>query len=191
MKRVKESLCLSFAAVLLAASFVMTSCNNNKVETPTMLDPSITVKAEPTTGGTPGVKPEITAAQAAYNALEETEILTEGAPMRPAEELFSVTGNDYADYGVNIEDAVSYVVMVEVISNHFIQLIIVEAREGKVGAVKAALLEHQSTLKDDAFYPQGAINAEQSIVGTQGDWAYLICYDGSAEVERELLEIIK
>ena len=87
------------------------------------------------------------------------------------------------DYHVSPDDAVSFVAKEAAISAIFVQLIIIEAKEGKASEVQSAMREHQSQLKDDAFYPQGREAAAASIVGTRGSVVYLICIENAQEIE--------
>ena len=91
------------------------------------------------------------------------------------------------DYKVNIEDVKSFVAKEAAISAVFVQLIIIEAQKGKVNDVYNAMLEHQSKLKEAAFYPQAQKAAANSIAGVEGDLVYLICYEDAKNIENELL----
>lgn len=94
------------------------------------------------------------------------------------------------DYNVNIEDAESFVAKEAAISAIFVQIIIIEAKDGKANNVHNAMLEHQSSLKNQAFYPQGIEAAAASIVNAKGNLVYLICHDKSQEIEEILLKFI-
>jgi hypothetical protein len=104
--------------------------------------------------------------------------------------MIDIEADRLANYHVNPEDAVSFVAKEAAISAIFIQLIIIEAENGKVNDVKNAMLEQQSTLKDDAFYPQGVEAAANSIVSVRGNLVYLICDVRSQEIEEVLLEFV-
>ncbi|MCL2036164.1 MAG: hypothetical protein FWG83_02100 [Oscillospiraceae bacterium] len=93
-----------------------------------------------------------------------------------------------ADYKVEPDLAVSYVAKEAAISSFFVQLLIIEAKEGESGAVYNAMLEHQSDLLDETFYPQGRIAAAASIVGRNGNIVYLICDERAAEIETQMFE---
>ncbi|MCL2071960.1 MAG: hypothetical protein FWH07_06990 [Oscillospiraceae bacterium] len=94
------------------------------------------------------------------------------------------------DYNVKPDDAVSFIAKEAAISAVFIQIIIINAGEDKVNDVHEAMLEHQSNLKDDVFYPQGVAAANASIVGVKGDLVYLLCDERAQELEEILLNFI-
>jgi len=92
------------------------------------------------------------------------------------------------EYNVEPDNAVSFIAKEAAISAIFVQLIIIEAKDGKLNAVRDAMSEHQARLKDDAFYPQGRQAAAASIVGTRGNLVYLICDENAIEVEKIIKE---
>jgi hypothetical protein len=102
--------------------------------------------------------------------------------------MLDIQESRLSEYHVNPDDAVSFVVKEAAISAIFIQLIIIEAQDGRAAAVYNAMREHQANLLDDAFYPQGREAAAASVVGRRGNLVYLICDERAEEIERELLK---
>jgi hypothetical protein len=93
-------------------------------------------------------------------------------------------------YHVNPEDAESFIAKEAAISAIFVQLIVIEATDGKVNDVHNAMLAHQEQLLDDAFYPQGLEAAAASIVNIKGNFVYLICDERADEIEKELVKLL-
>jgi len=102
--------------------------------------------------------------------------------------MLDISESRLDEYNVEPDNAVSFIAKEAAISAIFVQLIIIEAKDGKVGAVRDAMSEHQARLKDDAFYPQGRQAAAASIVGTIGNLVYLICDENAQEVEKIIKE---
>ena len=104
--------------------------------------------------------------------------------------MVDILEHRFDEYEIIPADYESFVAKEAAISAMFVQLIIIEAKDGKVSTVREAMETHQSNLKDDVFYPQGIQAAAVSIVGNVGNLVYLICDERSEELERELLKFV-
>jgi hypothetical protein len=102
--------------------------------------------------------------------------------------MLDIAQDRLSEYRINPEDAESFIAKEAAISSIFVQLIIIKANEGKAGDVHRAMLEHQSSLKDDAFYPQGREAAAASIVSRKGNLIYLICDERASEIETVIIK---
>lgn len=72
------------------------------------------------------------------------------------------------------------------------EIIIIEAKDGQVDAAKETLEARQKKAKEqDAFYPADVENAEASIVGTDGNYAYFLLSSNAADMETALKEALK
>ena len=104
--------------------------------------------------------------------------------------MVDISEGRLSEYNVNPEDAEAFIAMEAAITASFIQLIIIDAKDGRVNSVRDAMTEHQSQLKNEAFYPQGFEAASASIVGAKGNIVYLICDERAEEIEKELLKFV-
>jgi hypothetical protein len=101
-----------------------------------------------------------------------------------------IDADKLGDFRINPDDAVSFIAREAAISAIFIQIILIEATPGRVNAVYADMLEHQTNLQDATAYPQGTRAAMASIVGTRGNLVYLICDERAQDIESEILRFI-
>lgn len=73
----------------------------------------------------------------------------------------------------------------------FGEIIVIEAVEGKVDeAVKDLEARKQKLIDQDAFYPEHQELAQDTIVGKQGNYAYLLAGAGAADAETALKEAL-
>lgn len=71
------------------------------------------------------------------------------------------------------------------------EIIIIEAKDGQVDAAKETLeARKKKAMEQDAFYPADVENAEASIVGTQGNYAYFLLSSAAADMETALKDAL-
>jgi hypothetical protein len=109
----------------------------------------------------------------------------------PAPIMTDISESRYDEFFINPDDAVSIVAKEAAISAFFVQVIIIEAKDGRVGTVLSAMNKHQSNLADETFYPQGVAAAAASVVGSRGNIVYLICDVRGREIESALIKYME
>lgn len=93
--------------------------------------------------------------------------------------------------GYNLDLIDEYGVATALMSVHLIEIAVIKPAEGKMDDVIAMLNERKQKLLDEvAFYPAQVEAAEKTVVGSKGEYAYLICDNSAAEAETKLIEAI-
>ncbi|MCL2754483.1 MAG: hypothetical protein FWD35_02045 [Oscillospiraceae bacterium] len=120
-----------------------------------------------------------------FAALEDAGFFEAALTMRDVPE------SRLSDLHIVPDDAVSFVAKEAAISAVFLQLILIEAHSERLGAVHTAMLEYQSALQQNATaYPQGAVAAAASRVGSRGNLIWLICDGRAIEIEQAIIDLI-
>jgi len=128
-------------------------------------------------------KPEMPSPQEIFDRLVEAELFdVQGAPY-----MADISAARLGEYRVNPDDAVSFIAKEAAISAFFVQLIIIEVKDGRLREVYDAMKEHQENLMDATFYPQGQKAAAASIVKARGNLVYLICDERASFIEDVIL----
>lgn len=84
-----------------------------------------------------------------------------------------------------------YSVVTHLMSVHLIEITVAKPAEGKKQDALDMLETRKQALIDTvAFYPEQMENAEKTVVGSKGDYVYLLCGPDSEEMQKTLLEAI-
>jgi hypothetical protein len=92
------------------------------------------------------------------------------------------------EYQINPQDAERFIAKEAAHSSLLVQLMIIEAKPGRLDEVYNAMHRHRDNLVDAGLYPQGQANAMSSIVGFRGNVVYFICDESAADAEKELVK---
>lgn len=107
------------------------------------------------------------------------------------EEVTSATRYE-DDWGLNTDDVEELIVLQSPISVEVYEMVIVKAKEGHVSDILASLEERVVRLRDElTFYPNQVDLASATLVGSRGDYAYLICHEDAQDGEDALLELLQ
>ena len=132
--------------------------------------------------------PDDESAEASYLERVFSQLIDEGFFNPPY--MMDIFEDRLGQYNVEPADAVEFIAKEAAISAIFVQLIVIKAKEDRVNEVHNAMILHQESLRDAAFYPQGVSAAAASIVGVSGNIVYMICDERAQEIEELLLNII-
>ena len=205
-------------AALLAGAMILSisSCGKKNEETTT---PAATTTAETTAETTTEATTEATTTEAETTTETEaaTEEATDTsvpenedsaeAETNDCEKLVNAVLNSGIEFGATalVEDEEwlsegmgynpvlidEYGVATALMSVHLIEIAVIKPAEGKMDDVIAMLNERKQKLLDEvAFYPAQVEAAEKTVVGSKGEYAYLICDNSAAEAEAKLIEAI-
>ena len=180
---------LAMALAMVMTCGVMTACgsedkSDDKKDTTTTTTEATTTEApEESTTETP----DAPAASGAAALAEVVMTSVEFPAMMPIEdeamvtEFFALTLDNMAEYSINQQ----------LISALLAEVIIVKPVEGKADAVLEELKARKTYLIDTAaFYPDQEVSAAATVVGSAGDYVYLICHSEAATAEEALLAAI-
>ena len=205
-------------AALLAGAMILSisSCGKKNEETTT---PAATTTAETTAETTTEATTEATTTEAETTTETEaaTEEATDTsvpenedsaeAETNDCEKLVNAVLNSGIEFGAtalvedeewlsegmgyNLDLIDEYGVATALMSVHLIEIAVIKPAEGKMEDVIAMLNERKQKLLDEvAFYPAQVEAAEKTVVGSKGEYAYLICDTSAAEAETKLIEAI-
>ena len=192
---------IAAAAALTIAGSMLTGCSTSNDSTETT--PTVSDATEITTNEEI-IEDEVIEEE---TSLEDDDSLEDDAveanPLQPLVDsaltagewpmLMEVTDetmiSDYFTIDVNDENYSESIFMQCPISANISELIILKATDVDA-AVDALTARRDKAINSDAFYPADAERAGASIVGSEGDYAFFIMTDGSADVETVLVEAI-
>ncbi|MCM1335498.1 MAG: DUF4358 domain-containing protein [Bacteroides sp.] len=199
------------SALLLTAALIglLASCAANEAETTTTPAPSneTTKLTEGTTAPEDVPDPEPTTDPGEAGDPESTldpdsaeqsdcQRLTDAALNVPSlEEVATMQVDDDAlltdvmNYDLSLFE--EYSVVTHLMSAHLIEITVAKPAEGKAKDALDLLEKRKDELINVvAFYPEQQENAAATIVGSKGDYVYLLCGFDSAEMEKALLAAI-
>ncbi len=197
-------------AALLAGAMILSisSCGKKNEETTT---PAATTPAETTTEATTTEAETTTETEAATEEATDTSV-PENEDSAEAEtndcvKLVNAVLNSGIEFGATalVEDEElladvmgydldlidEYGVATALMSVHLIEIAVVKPAEGKMEDVLKMFNERKEKLINElAFYPAQVEAAEKTVIGSKGEYAYLICDNSAAEAEEKLIEAI-
>ncbi|MGN0656156.1 MAG: DUF4358 domain-containing protein [Ruminiclostridium sp.] len=197
-------------AALLAGAMILSasSCGKKNEETTT---PAATTTAETeaettTTEAETTTETEAATEEATDTSVPENEDSAE-AETNDCEKLVNAVLNSGIEFGATalVEDKEmladvmgydldlidEYGVATALMNVHLIEIAVIKPAEGKMEDVIAMLNDRKQKLLDEvAFYPAQVEAAEKTVVGSKGEYAYLICDNSAAEAEEKLIEAI-
>jgi len=95
------------------------------------------------------------------------------------------------DYIGDVENTESYLIEQAAISAILTEIIIVEAKDGKVDDVYGAVDAHFTALKNaDNLYPQGMRAVAAAVIGKSGNIVWFICHEDAADMEQALKDAL-
>ena len=197
-------------AALLAGAMILSisSCGKKNEETTT---PAATTPAETTTEATTTEAETTTETEAATEEATDTSVPenedSAEAETNDCEKLVNAVLNSGIEFGatalVEDEELLSdvmgydldlideYGVATALMSVHLIEIAVVKPAEGKMEDVLKMFNERKEKLINElAFYPAQVEAAEKTVIGSKGEYAYLICDNSAAEAEEKLIEAI-
>ena len=174
-----------------------TTTAETEAETTTTEAETTTTEAETTTGTEPATE-EATVPENEDSAEAETNdceklvnaVLNSGIEFGATalvedKELLS----DVMGYDLDLID--EYGVATALMSVHLIEIAVIKPAEGKMDDVIKMFNERKEKLINElAFYPAQVEAAEKTVIGSKGEYAYLICDNSAAEAEAKLIEAI-
>lgn len=197
-------------AAILAGAMILSisSCGKKNEETTTPAATTTaeteaettTTEAETTTGTEPATE------EATDTSVPENEDSAE-AETNDCEKLVNAVLNSGIEFGATalVEDKEllsdvmgydldlidEYGVATALMSVHLIEIAVVKPAEGKMEDVLKMFNERKEKLINElAFYPAQVEAAEKTVIGSKGEYAYLICDNSAAEAEAKLIEAI-
>ena len=197
-------------AALLAGAMILSisSCGKKNEETTT---PAATTPAETTTEATTTEAETTTETEAATEEATDTSVPenedSAEAETNDCEKLVNAVLNSGIEFGATalVEDKElladvmgydldlidEYGVATALMSVHLIEIAVVKPAEGKMEDVLKMFNERKEKLINElAFYPAQVEAAEKTVIGSKGEYAYLICDNSAAEAEAKLIEAI-
>ncbi len=197
-------------AALLAGAMILSisSCGKKNEETTT---PAATTPAETTTEATTTEAETTTETEAATEEATDTSVPenedSAEAETNDCEKLVNAVLNSGIEFGATalVEDKEmladvmgydldlidEYGVATALMSVHLIEIAVVKPAEGKMEDVLKMFNERKEKLINElAFYPAQVEAAEKTVIGSKGEYAYLICDNSAAEAEEKLIEAI-
>lgn len=184
---------LTILATVFSLLMLVSGCSNNNSSADTTTTAPVTeaTTTEATTTEAPEESttetPDAPTASGAAALAEVVMTSVEFPAMMPIEdeamvtEFFALTLDNMAEYSINQQ----------LISALLAEVIIVKPVEGKADAVLEELKARKTYLIDTAaFYPDQEVSAAATVVGSAGDYVYLICHSEAATAEQALLAAI-
>lgn len=93
--------------------------------------------------------------------------------------------------GINLDDCENYYIAQQMMSVHLVEVIIVEAKDGKSGDILNNLNDRKKALIEKlAFYPDQVESVENTVVGETNGIVYLIAHKDAEKAKEELLKNI-
>lgn len=197
-------------AALLAGAMILSisSCGkkNEETTTPAATTPTETTTEATTTEAETTTETEAATEEATDTSVPENEDSAE-AETNDCEKLVNAVLNSGIEFGATalVEDKElladvmgydldlidEYGVATALMSVHLIEIAVVKPAEGKMEDVLKMFNERKEKLINElAFYPAQVEAAEKTVIGSKGEYAYLICDNSAAEAEEKLIEAI-
>lgn len=195
----KKKILSALAAVCLLGS--LAACSNEKEQTTTPPANETTQLTQGTTAPEDAPDPEPTtnpAEEGDPDGGEQSDCqrLTDAVLKSPSmEEIATMQVNDESlltdvmNYDLSLFS--EYSVVTHLMSAHLIEITVVKPAEGKQQDALDALSKRKDELINVvAFYPEQKENAEKTVIGSKGDYVYLLCGFDSEDMQKALLEAI-
>ena len=201
---------IAAAASLAICGAMLTACgtsSNDNAETTAATTTETTTVSETVSESETESETEAVEETAAPESETEAEAVSEN-PLKPAvEAVINAVGQDNLPFleeltepeflkefylidpeNENFENIIVYYCPMSAVMT---EIIIIESKDGQVDAAKETLeARKKKAMEQDAFYPADVENAEASIVGTQGNYAYFLLSASAADMETALKEAL-
>lgn len=97
----------------------------------------------------------------------------------------------FEEMGIDLSFTEDHAAVKQMLSVDVVEVIILKVKDGEAETVLEQLKKRKDSLINDfAFYPEQVESANATVVGTEGNVAYLICHVDAEKAEEKLIEKI-